>query len=287
MKKKMIYTALMAILAVSVLGGCGKKEKKETASTSAGNISSEKKGEDTSLEDLKAKGKLVIGFDNALPPMGFLNEDQENVGFDLDLAKEVAKRMGVEPVLKPISWKAKDQEMKAKNIDCLWNGFSVSEERKQTYDLTETYMLNRQVVVTLIDSDANALSDLKGKKVILQNGSTADLALNNNEEFKSSLGDVVYVEDNIQAMLDLKIGSSDAVVMDEVVASYYMGLDANKGKYKVLEDSLSDEEYAVAFRKGDDALCQEVNKILKEMAADGTLEKISTQWFGKDLTTIK
>jgi polar amino acid transport system substrate-binding protein len=298
MKKNLIGAMLVLTMAAGLLTGCGKSDKPENQSTGTetsgesketGTESSNQSGaaSDDSLTYILDQGQFIFGFDNAFPPMGFLNDDQENVGFDIDVAKEVAKRMGVELVLEPISWKAKEQELAAKSIDCIWNGFSVNEERKQNLTLSDPYMLNRQVIVTLADSDVNTLEDLAGKKVVLQNGSTAQHAVDENSDFKESLGTLTQVEDNIQAMMDLKVGGSDAVVMDEVVARYYMELDANKGQYKVLDESLSDEEYAIGFRKGDVALSEKVNEILKEMAADGTLETISTEWFGKDITTIK
>jgi polar amino acid transport system substrate-binding protein len=242
-------------------------------------------GDDTSLADIQAKGKLILGLDASFPPMGFKDDNQEIVGFDIDVAKEVCKRMGIELVLQPISWDAKELELSTKNIDCIWNGMSYNEERAQTMTLSETYMKNTQVAVVLATSDVNTLADLAGKTVVIQNGSTASDAMDSNEEFKSSLKDLVKVDDNVQALLDLKVSGSDAVVMDEVVARYYAEKEA--GTYKVLDETLADEEYVIGFRKGEAALCAEVEKYLKEMAADGTLAEISTTWFGKDITTIK
>jgi polar amino acid transport system substrate-binding protein len=150
--------------------------------------------------------------------------------------------------------------------------------------LSIPYMKNRQVAVVLASSDVNTLADLAGKVVVIQNGSTASDAMDSNEEFKNSLQELVLVDNNVQALLDLKVASSDSVVMDEVVARYYTEKEADT--YKILEETLSDEEYVVGFRKGDESLCEEVEKHLKDMAADGTLKSISETWFGTDLTTI-
>lgn len=145
-------------------------------------------------------------------------------------------------------------------------------------------MLNTQVAVVLADSKAEKLSDLAGKTVAVQTASTAEEAIAADKEFADSVN-ILSIKDNVQAMLELGTNSADAVVMDKVVAMYYMEKEA--GKYKILDESLADEEYAIAFRKGDKALCNEVVKVLKEMREDGTLASIAKKWFGEDITTLK
>lgn len=263
--KLLVITMLFAVAAV----GCGKKD-------TAG---------DTSLEDIKTKGKLILGLDDAFPPMGFKDENQEIVGFDIDVAKEVSSRMGVELAIQPISWEAKELELSTKNIDCIWNGMTYNKDRAESMTLSIPYMKNTQVAVVLADTAVTTLKDLAGKTVAIQNGSTASDAIDANKEFKDSLKELVKVDDNVQALLDLKVSGSDAVVMDEVVARYYT--EKEPGTYKVLDETLADEDYVVGFRKGEESLRNEVEKYLKEMNEDGTLAKISETWFGKDLTTIE
>lgn len=263
--KLLVITMLFAVLAA----GCSGKDARK----------------DTSLEDIKAKGQLVLGLDDAFPPMGFKDDNQEIVGFDIDVAREVCKRMGIDLVIQPIKWEAMGMELSTKNVDCIWNGMTYNEERAKSMTLSIPYMKNTQVAVVLAGSSVNTLKDLAGKTVAIQNGSTASDAIDANKEFKDSLKELVKVDDNVQALLDLKVSGSDAVVMDEVVARYYT--EKEPGTYKVLEESLADEEYVVGFRKGDESLCAEVEKYLKEMAGDGTLAKISETWFGKDLTTVE
>ncbi len=242
-------------------------------------------GNDTSLSDVKSKGKFILGLDPAFPPMGFTDTDQSLVGFDIDVAKAVCEKMGVTLELQAIDWETKEQELSTKAIDCIWNGFSYSQDRADKLTLSSPYMTNKQVAVVLADSSVNALTDLKGKTVVIQGGSTAEEAIDANASFKSSLKELVTVKDNVQALYDLGTKDSDAVVMDEVVARYYT--EKRPGEYKIISESLSDEQYVIGFRKGDNALKDEVEKILKELAADGTLATISTKWFGKDITTIK
>lgn len=275
---KRITKILALVLALSMaLASCGSKENNAGGSDDG--------NKDTSLEYVMSNKKLILGLDASFPPMGFKDNDNNIVGFDIDLAKEVCKRMGIELVLQPIDWNSKELELKNKNIDCIWNGLSYSEDRNKSMTLSQSYMGNTQVGVVLADSTINSLKDLAGKTVAVQNGSTASDAMEAQKEITSSLKEMLKVADNVQAMMDLEIGGSDAVVMDEVVARYYM--EKNAGKYKLLSDSLAEEKYVIGFRKGDDALCAEVEKQLKAMKEDGTLAKISTTWFGSDVTTIQ
>lgn len=274
MKRKLAALLAVSLVAASVFTGC-KKETKGAGSTA----------KDESLKYVEDNGKLIVGLDPAFPPMGFMDEDQKIVGFDIDLADEVCKRMGVEPEFTPIDWDTKEQELNTKGIDCIWNGFSKSPSREEELTLSETYMLNTQVAVVLADSKAAALKDLAGKTVAVQTGSTAEEAIEAESEFKDSLKEVLSIKDNVQAMMELGTNGADAVVMDKVVAMYYM--EKESGKYKILDESLADEEYVIGFRKGDSALCGEVEKCLKEMQKDGTLAKIAGKWFGEDITTIK
>lgn len=269
--KKIISIVSMLLAVCLFVGGCGSSD------TST-------KG-DTSLTDIKKEGELKLGLDTSFPPMGFKDDDNNIVGFDLDLAKEVCKRMDITLKIVPVDWKAKDQELKTKNVDCLWNGFTKSKDREEKYTLSTPYMNNKQVVVVLKDSPIQTLEDLKEKSVIIQNGSTASIAIEENAEFKNSLKEIIKVDDNVQALMDLKTSGSDAVVLDEVVARYYTEKDADT--YRVLDTALANEEYVIGFRKGDVSLCKEIEKYLVEMKQDGTLKTISEKWFGKDITVIK
>lgn len=179
--------------------------------------------DDDSLEKVKNKGELILGLDDSFPPMGY-DKDGEIVGFDIDLAKAVCEKLGVSLKLQPIKWAQNVSELNGGNIDCVWNGMSVNEERDAAMNLSEPYMKNRQVVVTLKANNINSLNDLKDKSVILQAGSTAVEALDGRPDIKESLkdGKGSEVENNVLAMYELSKGTGDAVIMDEVVARYYI-----------------------------------------------------------------
>ena len=271
--KKLSAIALALVMGFStLLGGC----------SSSDSISS---SNDDSLQYVMDKGELIVGLDDSFPPMGYRDKDNKIVGFDVDLAKETCKRMGIKAKFQPVSWESKEQELSSKNIDCIWNGFGITPEREKVLTFTEPYMSNPQIFVVLADSGIKTEADLKGKVVAAQSGSTAYATIDKDTNLKDSFKEFIGVEDNVKALMDLGVGGSDAVAMDTVVARYYMTKDP--GKYSIIEDTtILDEEMGVGFRKGDNALCKKVEDTLKEMQKDGTLAKISKKWFGEDLTTI-
>lgn len=269
MKKSLALLTALVMAIGFTLTGCGDDKNKE----------------DTSLADVQANGELVMGLDDSFPPMGFRDEEQNIVGFDVDVATAVADKLGVELKLQPIDWNSKEQELSTGNVDCLWNGFTKTEQREKEMNLSDPYMKNTQVVVVLADSDINSIADLAGKVVDVQSGSSAELAIDNMPDFKDSVKELVAISDNVKAMMDLGIAGADAVVMDEVVARYYMEKDP--GTYRLLDESLADEEYVIGFEKNAQSLRDAVQKSLQELAEEGTLAEISTKWFGQDITTVK
>jgi len=226
---------------------------------------------------------FVVGFDAEFPPMGFIDDDGSYTGFDLDLAEEAASRMGKTFVAQPIAWDSKDQELASGNIDCIWNGFTIS-GRESSYEWTEAYMENDQVVVVMSDSDIASLSDLSGKTVVVQKDSSGLAALEESAELTNSFAELIQVDTYLNAMMELESGAVDAIVMDEIVARYEI---STSGKdMKVLDEAVAGEEYGVGFLLGNTELRDEVQKTLEEMAADGTMAEISNKWFGADVTII-
>lgn len=271
-KKMMVTTGMFLLMGLVV--GCG--NTKEVAKEA---------GKDTSLEDIQKKGKFILGLDASFPPMGFRDETNEIVGYDIDLAREVCDRMGVELVVQPISWASNQQELDSKNIDCIWNGLGVSEERKQLMTISAPYMNSHQVLIVEANSPYQTKEDLDGKVLVTQKGSTSIISLEKEEniEFKNKLKEVVLVEDNIKALKDLQMGS-DVAVMSEVLADYY--LKDRQDEYRILKEYIDDGEMVIGFRKGEEALKNEVEKQLKEMVKDGTMKKIDEKWFGREVSTI-
>lgn len=240
---------------------------------------------DDSLEKILENGKLILGLDASFPPMGFTDVDTGDItGFDIDLAREVALRLGVELALQPIDWAAKERELNDGNIDCIWNGMTITPERLESMTISKPYLENLQVLVVRKDEGISTLKDLAGKKLGIQAGSSANDALDAAAEFKASLGEVVPFDENVTALMDLNGKGLDAVLVDSIVANYY--ITVNDYAFVILEESLAPEEYGIGFRKADVALCEKVDELLLAMKEDGTVEKISTEWFGSDITVI-
>ncbi len=228
-----------------------------------------------------AKQKFVVGFDASFPPYGYLSDDGEYVGFDLDLAAQVAKRNGWELVKQPIDWESKDTELKVGNIDCIWNGFTMN-GRENQYTWSTPYIDNSQIVIVNKDSDIKKLSDLNGKIVCVQSDSSALAALKGNDatpenkKLAKSMKEITEVGDYNSAFMNLESGMVDAVCMDIGVASYK--LEASGDKYKMLDERLSSEEYGIGFKKGNTKLRDKVQVTLLEMLQDGTFDTIVKKW---------
>lgn len=285
MMKKRLLSAVMASAMVLSLAACGGAKTETTAAETT----AEKKEETTTAGTTAAEtaeaagGTLIVGFDQDFPPMGFVGDNGEYTGFDLDLAKEVASRLGLEYKAQPIAWDSKDMELESGNIDCIWNGFTIT-GREDDYTWTTPYMANKQVFVVANDSDIKSQADLAGKVVEVQADSSAEAALKENQDLANTFGQLLTTPDYNTAFMDLEQGAVDAVAMDVIVAGYQ--IKQRNADFKILDDSLSEEEYGVGFKKGNTELRDKVQGALKEMAADGTLAKISDEWFGEDVTTI-
>jgi len=265
MKKRVLWV-MAGLVAAMVATGCGKKEEPVAAAPAPAPV---------------VATAIVIGLDDNFPPMGFRDEKNELVGFDIDLAKEAGKRLGMEVSFKPIDWSAKESELNGNRIDVLWNGLTITEERKANILFTKPYLENRQIVVVTDKSAITNKAQLAGKVVGVQDGSSAVDAVQKDEATAKSIKELKKFADNVTALMDLSAGRLDALVVDEIVGRYYTG--KKPGEYRVLEENFGTEDYGVGTRKGDTELAAKLDKALDDMKADGTAAKISTQWFGSDI----
>ena len=225
--------------------------------------------------------ELIMGLDDTFAPMGFRDEKGNIVGFDVDLANEVAKRIGVTIKFQPIDWSMKETELNAGNIDLIWNGYTITPERQEKVAFTKPYLENSQVIVVLAGSDINTKADLAGKNVAVQAESSALDAINSEPEVAATFGSLVEFSTNNEAFIDLDSGRTDALVVDEVNARYYMK-QIGEEKYKVLEEDFGDEEYGIGLRKEDTELLKKINDAMDAMKKDGTYDKIYAKWFSEN-----
>ena len=276
--KKLIAFVLLMGMAVSMTA-CGNEKANEgkTAADGNGNSSEEaKSGKDT----------FTVGFDQDFPLFGYVGDDGEFTGFDIEMATECAKRMGKEVVLQPIDWDAKDMELESGTIDCIWNGFTMN-GREDQYTWSDSYMDNTQVVIVKKDSGIEKLADLEGKIVEVQKESSAQSALEDEDhtELLASFGDFLQVAEYNTAFMDLESGAVDAIAIDIGVANFQ--LEGKEDDYVILDEVISSEQYAVGFLKGNETLRDEVQSTLMEMVEDGTFAEISDKYFGYDVCTLK
>lgn len=260
---KIVALAMTVVMSGLLLAGCGSTNAGTTATTSA------------------APQKIVVGLDDNFPPMGFRDEKNNLVGFDIDLATEAAKRLGMQVEFKPIDWNSKEVELNSKKIDVLWNGLTITEERKKNIAFTKAYMENRQIIVVLPNSDIKTKANLAGKTVGVQDGSSSVDALNNDAATLKTFKELKKYSDNVNALLDLKAGRVDAVVVDEIVGRYYT--NKKPGEYTILSDNFGSEEYGVGLRKDDTQLLEKIQKALDDMKKDGKAAEISQKWFGENI----
>ncbi len=241
-------------------------------------------GSDAASNEAKGKVDFIVGFDDTFVPMGFKDENGEVVGFDVELAREVGKRIGLEVKFQPIDWTMKETELNAGNIDAIWNGYTITEERKEKVTFAKPYLENRQVIITLSGSGIKTKADLAGKKVAAQNGSSSVDAVSKEVDVLKSLkgSALILFETNNEALMDLEAGRSDAVVADEILARYYMK-ERGTEKYNVLEEDFGKEEYGIGFRKTDAELIKQIDEVLDAMREDGTCAEISKKWFGENI----
>lgn len=270
--------AAITLSAVMVLG--------TFALTSCGSDKSSSSSDDA-MSQLSNEGTLVVGLDDTFAPMGFRDENGDLVGFDIDLANAVGEKLGVDVEFQPIDWDAKDLELSSGNIDCIWNGMSVTPEREEAYSLSNKYLNNNIILMTLSDSDVDVTSadQLKDLNIGTQVDSAALEMLEGNEEYDSFKDKITTYDSYDTAILDLQAGRVDVIAIDQVLGEYKN--NNMDGALKVCEYSLGEDAYAIGFRKDDTALRDAVNDAIKELIDDGTAEEISNEWFGTNIVIFE
>ncbi len=262
---KKLLTLLLSIMVMGTLCACGAEE------TAA----------DSDYEYIMSNGALVIGI-TEYQPMNYYGEDGELTGFDTEFAQEVCKRLGITPQFQIIDWDMKETELKSQNIDCIWNGLTVTEERRQNMDFSTSYLTNRQCVV-INSANAGTYTDaasLATAMISAESGSAGETAILTD----ASLSTANYTASNSQAdaLLALKAGNYDAIVIDYTMATASVG-SGDFADMMILEDiELANEEYAIGFRVGSD-MTAAVNAVIEEMINDGTLAALAEKYEMTDL----
>ena len=224
---------------------------------------------------------LIVGFDAEYPPYGYMDENGEYTGFDLELAQAVCDLEGWTLDKKPINWDSKDMELNSGSIDCIWNGFTMTPERQKALAFTKPYMDNVQVYVVLADSAVQKAEELKGKKLSIQESSTAQTLLDRDENLKKSFGEIKAYPDLTACFMDLESGRADAVLADTCLIEYYMTKKPNK--FRELPGEVSKDTFSIGIKKDNKVLVDILNDGIDKVIKNGEAAKISQKWFGKDI----
>lgn len=276
MKKKFLLLAAVLVLAVSALSltGCG------------GGSDSGDSSEDTSWTYVEDKGELVVGLDDTFAPMGFRDEDGNLVGFDIDLATAVGENLGISVKFQPINWDSKYMELESKNVDCIWNGMSITSETKEKMTLSNKYLDNK-IIIMALDKNVKVekAEDLANYNIATQVDSSALKMLTENEAYDSYKDNITEYKSYDQAFMDMQTGRMDCVVVDQVLGEYKNS--KSKEKMTVCDFSFGGDFYAVGFRKGDEALAAKINDAIKATIDSGEAEKISKKWFGRNIVIFE
>ena len=272
--KFVLCVLLLALLAsLALMTGCGNNDAQDG--------DADEDGQDA------AKETLVVGLDDAFAPMGFRDEQGNLVGFDIDLATAVADELGMQVEFKPIDWNAKEMELKASTIDCVWNGMSITPERQENMALTNKYLNNKIVLMALADSDIDVTSakELADLKIGTQVDSSALQMLMANEAYESFKDNISEYETYDTAIMDLKAGRVDVIAVDQVLGEYTN--NNLGGEMKECTYSLGDDYYVIGFEKSNTELRDKVNDAIKALIDNGKAAEISSKWFGKDIVVFE
>ncbi len=269
--KKMLLTTVTFLSTLS-LAACGTSQ-----ATSQDNWST--------YEEEKT---ITIGFDKTFVPMGFEDTNGEYTGFDVELATAVFDTYGITVEWQPIDWNLKETELKNGNIDLIWNGYTVTDERQEKVLFTDSYMDNKQVLITKKSSGIAAVADMEGKLLGAQAGSAGYSVFESQPEILKDLvsgNDATQYSTFNEALIDLKNDRIDGLLIDRVYANYYLQQEGIIADYNIIDAGFADETFAVGARKSDTTLVEKINAAFKELYADGTFQEISEKWFGEDVAT--
>lgn len=283
MNKKTVALIMALVVCLGLFAGCGAKPDADTDIPESASPAGQE-GEETAASDLayiNGKGEIVIGYTD-YAPMNYVDDNGEFTGFDTELAEAVCEKLGLTPKFVEINWDTKEVELEAKSIDCIWNGLTITAARQAAMSISDAYVKNAQVVVVKKDSGITGTADLIGKTVVAEVSSAGELQIKGDEENEpeENLAQAKYIAMNKQTdcLLEVKAGTADAAVLDWTLAKTMVGEETNFSELIMVDGlELAAEEYGIAFRKGSD-VTEQVNAILRQLVADGTLPALAEKY---------
>lgn len=274
MRKKSFWLVVLVLSLTLLVTGCGGAEKEKSATPKPA-----KQAEKNTLESIKEKGVLVAGLDDTFAPMGYRDENNKLLGFDIDMGEELGKRLGVKIEWQPTQWEGVILALDSKRFDIILSGMTVTEKRKESINFSVPYVNDGLVMVVKKGTTGfNTEADLKDKVVGTQAGSSGEEAVKKMEGLKETKLYKTYPD----AFNDLQVGRIPVVVSDAMTAGHY--LEKRADIFEVVGEQLTKEPMAIGIRKSDPELKEAIDKALIDMQKDGTLTAISMKWFQKDIT---
>ncbi|MDD5953165.1 MAG: transporter substrate-binding domain-containing protein [Oscillospiraceae bacterium] len=276
-----------ALLVSAMAAGCGSEtapteESKVEETSSAAQVSS------ADWDDIAAKGKMTVGI-TYFEPMNYIDKDtNELTGFETEFAQAVCEKLGVEADFQKIEWESKEVELNAKTIDCIWNGMTITDERKENMDISVPYMENKQVMVVKKDNleKYQTAEDMKGAKVVAEKKSAGEEVAQSDEFFAEA--DYLSVDSQAKTLLEVKSGTADVAIIDYVMSIGSLGEGSDYSDLVVVDGKdFAPEQYGIAFRKNSPATLEKVNAAIQELADEGKLQEIAEKYHLEDLLLVK
>lgn len=269
--KKKFWLGTVMLLCTVLLSGCGISIGKRANHVDNWNR-------------IEKRGYVIVGLDDTFVPMGFREKSGKLVGYDIDLARAVFKLYGIKVSFQSIDWNMNATELNNGTIDLIWNGYSKTPQREKKVAFSDTYLLNDQELVTMRKSNIKSFADMKGKVVGAQTGSSG---ANDITEFPKLLknkisGQPVLYDSFTNAFIDLKANRIQGLIIDSTYAGYYVNHESDPKAYRIVRGSFPKEAFGVGMRKSDKTMRRKINRGLKILAKNGTLEKINHKWFGNN-----
>ncbi len=273
-KSLMILLALILMISIIPMTGCGGAEEEAAPA------------ELTGWEYIQDKGELIVGLDDSFAPMGFRDESGNLVGFDVDMANAVGEILGVTVTFQPIDWDSKQLELDSKRIDCIWNGLSVTPERLESMSMSKMYLNNCNIVMAFNpEVVVKTEADLANYKIGTQADSSAVTVMQASENYDLYSANVSEYRTFDEAILDMEAGRVDCIVVDQVLGEYKNSKMDNR--LITCDFNFGDDFFAIGCRKADTTLTDKLNETLQTLIDDGTAAEISNAWFGKDIVMLK
>ena len=247
--------AFTMVFTMSMLTGCGKSDTADSDGTVT----------------------FVMGIDAEYPPFSYIGDDGEYTGFDVEICKAACEKLGWNFEVFGVNWDEKLVQLDSQECDCVWSGMTILDSMKEAgYVISEPYYDNTQVILVKDDSGITSSADLAGKAVAVQLGTSGEALLQDDlADLSATFGDLITCDSFLKCFTELDSGAVDAVFVDAPVAKSYTA--ENEG-FTIIDEELGAEQYGIAFRSGDQEMCDQIESAVAELVADGTYAEIAAKY---------